>query len=66
MKVGDLVRPRDCNLLSGPRRVGVVLYVDVGWDSKQVKVKWDLPLWHDVKGLSAECPENLEVISERG
>lgn len=66
MKVGDLVRPTKGNLLSGDRRLGIVMYVNTGRDHKQVMVRWDTPLWHDVEGLSSEYPENLEVISERG
>lgn len=65
MKVGDLVRPTKGNLLSGGRRVGIVMHLNTGWDHKQVMVFWDTPLWLDVEGLSSECPENLEVISER-
>jgi len=64
MKVGDLVRPTDRNLLSGSRRVGIVVHVDTGWDNKQVRVKWDIPSWMDDEGLASESPENLEVISE--
>jgi hypothetical protein len=66
MKVGDLVRPTKGNLLSGPRRIGIVMYVNTGRDHKQVMVHWDTPLWLDVEGLSSECPENIEVISEGG
>ena len=64
MKVGDLVRPTKGNLLSGARRIGIVMCIDTGWDHKQVLVHWDTPMWTDVEGLSAECPENIEVISE--
>ncbi len=64
MKVGDLVRPTKDNLLSGPRRFGIVMHINTGWEHKQVMVLWDTPLWHDVEGLSSEDPENLEVISE--
>ena len=64
MKIGDLVRPTQGNLLSGPRRIGIVMHVNTGWDGKQVMIHWDTPLWYDVEGLSSEDPENLEVISE--
>jgi len=64
VKVGDLVRPTKDNLLPGPRRIGIVMHTNTGWDRKQVMIHWDTPLWYDVGGLSSEDPENLEVISE--
>ncbi len=64
MKVGDLVRPSEKNLLSGKRSVGIVVEVSTGWDKSQVLVKWDIPSWLDNYGLSSEMPDNLEVINE--
>ncbi len=47
------------------RRVGLVIVVGSGHDGKQVKVLWDRPTWYDPDdGLSAEYPEELEVINE--
>ena len=63
-KVGDLVKPSRKNLLSGKRNVGIVMETGTGWDSKQVLVLWEIPLWTDVDGLSSEMPDNLEVINE--
>ena len=64
MKIGDLVRPTKGNLLSGPRRIGIVMHINTGLNHKQVMIHSDTPMWYDVGGLSSEDPENLEVISE--
>ena len=66
MKVGDLVRPAERNLLSGKRSVGIVMEINTGWNQKQVLVKWDIPSWLDKDGLSSEMPANLEVVNESG
>ena len=66
MKVGDLVKPANKNLLSGKRSIGIIMEINTGWNNKQVLVKWDVPSWLDKDGLSSEMPTNLEVINEAG
>ena len=63
MKIGDLVRPRiEC---AYGRNVGVVMKLREGVFEDQIKVFWDVPTWYDPEdGLSAENPEELEVIGE--
>ena len=68
MKRGDLVRPKtkvEVWPQAFARKIGIVMHTHTGWDRKQVLVRWDVPVWYDVEGFSAESPENLEIISKR-
>ena len=64
MKVGDIVRPRSADKFG--RNIGIVMKLHTGVFEDQIKVFWDVPTWYDPEdGLSAENPEELEVISEK-